>query len=118
VACWRRLQPPDAVGDPQVASMNGTLPRRETVSSASSRATAEANAAPDRLPQAPRRVEHARHHQVLTELGLEPLLDPRLRLGEASGAALALPLITLVSKLHHGMRRFDEAGVDRADPAP
>jgi nicotinate-nucleotide--dimethylbenzimidazole phosphoribosyltransferase len=58
------------------------------------------------------------HHHVLTELGLEPLLDLRLRLGEASGAALALPLITLASKLHHGMRRFDEAGVDRADPAP
>ena len=55
------------------------------------------------------------HHQVLTELGLEPLLDLRLRLGEASGAALALPLITLASKLHHGMRRFDEAGVERAD---
>jgi nicotinate-nucleotide--dimethylbenzimidazole phosphoribosyltransferase len=57
------------------------------------------------------------HHQVLTELGLEPLLDLRLRLGEASGAALALPLIALASKLHHGMRRFDEAAVDRADPA-
>ncbi len=56
------------------------------------------------------------HHYVLTELGLEPLLDLRLRLGEASGAALALPLITLASKLHHGMRRFDEAGVDHAEP--
>jgi nicotinate-nucleotide--dimethylbenzimidazole phosphoribosyltransferase len=54
------------------------------------------------------------HHHVLTELGLEPLLDLRLRLGEASGAALALPLITLAAKLHHGMHRFDEAGVDRA----
>jgi nicotinate-nucleotide--dimethylbenzimidazole phosphoribosyltransferase len=58
------------------------------------------------------------HHDVLTELGLEPLLDLRLRLGEASGAALALPLIALASKLHHGMRRFDEARVDRAEPAP
>ncbi len=57
------------------------------------------------------------HHQVLIEIGLEPLLDLRLRLGEATGAALALPLIALASKLHHGMRRFDEAGVDRADPA-
>lgn len=57
------------------------------------------------------------HHQVLTELGLEPLLDLRLRLGEASGAALALPLIALASKLHHGMRRFDEAGVDHEESA-
>ena len=54
------------------------------------------------------------HHHVLTELGLEPLLDLRLRLGEASGAALALPLISLVAKLHRGMRHFDEAGVERA----
>jgi nicotinate-nucleotide--dimethylbenzimidazole phosphoribosyltransferase len=53
------------------------------------------------------------HHRVLTELGLEPLLDLRLRLGEASGAALALPLITLAAELHQGMHRFDAAGVDR-----
>jgi len=55
------------------------------------------------------------HHHVLTELGLEPLLDLRLRLGEASGAALALPLVALASRLHQGMRRFDEAGVERAE---
>jgi nicotinate-nucleotide--dimethylbenzimidazole phosphoribosyltransferase len=55
------------------------------------------------------------HNHVLTELGLEPLLDLRLRLGEASGAALALPLITLAAKLHHRMCRFDEAGVERAN---
>jgi nicotinate-nucleotide--dimethylbenzimidazole phosphoribosyltransferase len=54
------------------------------------------------------------HHHVLTELGLEPLLDLRLRLGEASGAALALPLIGLAARLHTEMRRFDEAGVERA----
>jgi nicotinate-nucleotide--dimethylbenzimidazole phosphoribosyltransferase len=54
------------------------------------------------------------HAAVLTELGLEPLLDLRLRLGEASGAALALPLIGLAARLHLGMRRFDEAGVERA----
>jgi nicotinate-nucleotide--dimethylbenzimidazole phosphoribosyltransferase len=57
------------------------------------------------------------HRHVLIELGLEPLLDLRLRLGEASGAALALPLITLAAKLHQGMRRFDQAGVDRAEPS-
>ncbi len=55
------------------------------------------------------------HHHVLTELGLEPLLDLRLRLGEASGAALALPLIALASRLHQGMHRFDEAGVERVE---
>jgi nicotinate-nucleotide--dimethylbenzimidazole phosphoribosyltransferase len=54
------------------------------------------------------------HDRVLTELGLEPLLDLRLRLGEASGAALSLPIINLAARLHAEMRRFDEAGVDRA----
>jgi nicotinate-nucleotide--dimethylbenzimidazole phosphoribosyltransferase len=52
------------------------------------------------------------HDRVLVELGLEPLLDLRLRLGEASGAALALPLVGLAARLHAEMRRFDEAGVD------
>jgi nicotinate-nucleotide--dimethylbenzimidazole phosphoribosyltransferase len=55
------------------------------------------------------------HDRVLTELGLEPLLDLRLRLGEASGATLAIPLIGLAARLHSEMRRFDEAGVERAN---
>jgi nicotinate-nucleotide--dimethylbenzimidazole phosphoribosyltransferase len=53
------------------------------------------------------------HAHVLTELGLEPLLDLRLRLGEASGAALAVPLIALAGRLHAEMGRFAEAGVER-----
>jgi nicotinate-nucleotide--dimethylbenzimidazole phosphoribosyltransferase len=56
------------------------------------------------------------HAHVLTELGLEPLLDLRLRLGEASGAALAVPLIGLAARLHAEMLRFDEAGVEHATP--
>jgi nicotinate-nucleotide--dimethylbenzimidazole phosphoribosyltransferase len=56
------------------------------------------------------------HAHVLTELGLEPLLDQRLRLGEASGAALALPLIGLAAQVHAEMSRFAQAGVERADP--
>ncbi|HET9073058.1 MAG TPA: nicotinate-nucleotide--dimethylbenzimidazole phosphoribosyltransferase [Solirubrobacteraceae bacterium] len=51
------------------------------------------------------------HALVLTELGLEPLLDLRLRLGEASGAALALPLLALTARLQAEMSRFAEAGV-------
>jgi nicotinate-nucleotide--dimethylbenzimidazole phosphoribosyltransferase len=54
------------------------------------------------------------HAHVLTELGLEPLLDLRLRLGEGSGAALALPLIGLAARLNAEMGRFDETGVERA----
>jgi nicotinate-nucleotide--dimethylbenzimidazole phosphoribosyltransferase len=56
------------------------------------------------------------HQHVLTELGLEPLLDLRLRLGEASGAALAVPLIGLVARMYREMASFDDAGVDRARP--
>jgi nicotinate-nucleotide--dimethylbenzimidazole phosphoribosyltransferase len=53
------------------------------------------------------------HDLVLAELGLEPLLDLRLRLGEASGALLALPLISAAGALHREMATFEEAGVAR-----
>ncbi|MTD45738.1 5,6-dimethylbenzimidazole synthase [Conexibacter sp. W3-3-2] len=48
------------------------------------------------------------HGLVLAELGLEPLLDLRLRLGEASGALLALPLIAQAGRLHREMGAFRE----------
>ena len=51
------------------------------------------------------------HDVVLAELGLEPLLDLRLRLGEASGGLLALPLIEAAGALHRGMATFAEAEV-------
>jgi nicotinate-nucleotide--dimethylbenzimidazole phosphoribosyltransferase len=54
------------------------------------------------------------HHLVLTELGLEPLLDLHLRLGEASGAALALPLIENAGRLHTEMGTFSSSGVARS----
>jgi nicotinate-nucleotide--dimethylbenzimidazole phosphoribosyltransferase len=56
------------------------------------------------------------HAHVLTELGLEPLLDLRVRLGEGSGAALAVPLIGLAARLHGEMGRFAETGVERPRP--
>jgi len=54
------------------------------------------------------------HAIVLSELGLEPLLDLRLRLGEASGALLALPLIEAAGALHAQMGTFEESGVARS----
>lgn len=56
------------------------------------------------------------HDLVLAELGLEPLLDLRLRLGEATGALLALPLIAAAGALHREMATFADAGV--SGPAP
>jgi nicotinate-nucleotide--dimethylbenzimidazole phosphoribosyltransferase len=52
------------------------------------------------------------HDLVLVELGLEPLLDLRLRLGEASGGLLALPIIEAAGALHRRMATFRESGVD------
>jgi nicotinate-nucleotide--dimethylbenzimidazole phosphoribosyltransferase len=53
------------------------------------------------------------HALVLSELGLEPLLDLRLRLGEASGALLALSILAAAGALHAQMATFEEAGVER-----
>lgn len=53
------------------------------------------------------------HALVLDRLGLEPLLDLGLRLGEGSGAALALPLIRSAVAILLEMATFEEAGVSR-----
>jgi nicotinate-nucleotide--dimethylbenzimidazole phosphoribosyltransferase len=51
-------------------------------------------------------------HRVLLEaLDARPILDLDLRLGEGSGAALALPLLRLACALHNGMATFEEAAV-------
>jgi nicotinate-nucleotide--dimethylbenzimidazole phosphoribosyltransferase len=47
-------------------------------------------------------------------LGLDPLLDLGLRLGEGSGAALALPLVKAATAILTDMATFDAAGVSRA----
>lgn len=51
------------------------------------------------------------HAIALAALGLEPLLDLDLALGEASGAALALPLIEAAARMVREMKTFAEAGV-------
>jgi nicotinate-nucleotide--dimethylbenzimidazole phosphoribosyltransferase len=51
------------------------------------------------------------HRAALHELGLEPLVDLGLRLGEGSGAALVLPLLDAAIALHAGMATFADAGV-------
>src|SRR4051794_20445660 len=53
------------------------------------------------------------HGRLLERLGLEPLLDLDLRLGEASGAALAVPLLRAAVACHNGMATFGSAGVSR-----
>ncbi|WP_426245537.1 nicotinate-nucleotide--dimethylbenzimidazole phosphoribosyltransferase [Pseudomonas sp. TWR3-1-1] len=51
------------------------------------------------------------HRHVLESLEAEPLLDLGLRLGEGSGAALAVPLLRLACDLHAQMATFAEAAV-------
>ncbi|MGB0213633.1 nicotinate-nucleotide--dimethylbenzimidazole phosphoribosyltransferase [Algiphilus sp.] len=51
------------------------------------------------------------HAAVLRALDAEPLLDLGMRLGEGSGAAVAVPLLRMACTLHDGMATFDEARV-------
>ncbi|MEM5477832.1 nicotinate-nucleotide--dimethylbenzimidazole phosphoribosyltransferase [Pacificibacter sp. AS14] len=51
------------------------------------------------------------HGRLLAALGKEAMIDFGLRLGEGSGAALALPLIKAAVACHSGMATFAEAGV-------
>jgi nicotinate-nucleotide--dimethylbenzimidazole phosphoribosyltransferase len=54
------------------------------------------------------------HALVLADLGLRPLLDLGLRLGEGSGAALALPLVSAALAILADMATFETAGVTDA----
>jgi nicotinate-nucleotide--dimethylbenzimidazole phosphoribosyltransferase len=51
------------------------------------------------------------HCKVLDALEAEPILDLKLRLGEGSGAAVALPILRLACALHSQMATFDQANV-------
>ncbi|SCL67233.1 nicotinate-nucleotide-dimethylbenzimidazole phosphoribosyltransferase [Micromonospora citrea] len=48
---------------------------------------------------------------ALRRLGLEPLIDLGLRLGEGTGALLALPVVTGAVRVLHEVATFDSAGV-------
>lgn len=69
---------------------------------------------PPRLLAGHRSVEPG-HAVILDDLGLEPLLDLDLRLGEGSGAALAMDLVVSAARLRDGMATF--AAADVSGPA-
>jgi nicotinate-nucleotide--dimethylbenzimidazole phosphoribosyltransferase len=51
------------------------------------------------------------HTRLLEAIGQRPLLDFGMRLGEASAAALAVPLLKAAAACHNGMATFAQAGV-------
>ena len=54
------------------------------------------------------------HRKLLAELNKRAVLDFDMRLGEGSGAALALGILRSALAVHNGMATFDEAGVSEA----
>lgn len=62
------------------------------------------------------------HRRLLAALELEPILDLGMRLGEGSGAAVALNILRAAVACHAGMATFEDAGVSPAgegqDAAP
>ena len=67
--------------------------------------------------QAGHRSPEPAHGLALTELRLEPIVDFGMRLGEGTGAALALPIVTAAVSLLSSMATFTEAGVsERGEP--
>jgi nicotinate-nucleotide--dimethylbenzimidazole phosphoribosyltransferase len=57
------------------------------------------------------RSAEAGHRRLLDELGLDPLLDLGMRLGEGSGAAVAVLVLRAALACHTGMATFAEAHV-------
>ncbi|MFA0055825.1 nicotinate-nucleotide--dimethylbenzimidazole phosphoribosyltransferase [Vibrio echinoideorum] len=57
------------------------------------------------------RSEESGHQIVLELLAAEPLLDLGLRLGEGTGAALAMPIIRAAAEFYNNMASFESAGV-------
>jgi nicotinate-nucleotide--dimethylbenzimidazole phosphoribosyltransferase len=54
----------------------------------------------------------AGHRGLCADLGMRPILDLDMRLGEGSGAALSVSVLRAALACHLGMATFDEAGVD------
>ena len=55
------------------------------------------------------------HRLILEALNAEPLVNMNMRLGEASGAAVVIPLLRQACALHANMATFAEAGVSTGE---
>jgi nicotinate-nucleotide--dimethylbenzimidazole phosphoribosyltransferase len=61
--------------------------------------------------QAGHRSTEPAHEVALNRLGLDPIVDMRMRLGEGTGAAVALPVVRAAVAALASMATFDEAGI-------
>ena len=61
------------------------------------------------------RSNEAGHRRMLAHFGVEPLLELDLRLGEGTGAALAIPLLRAATAFLNEMASFESAGVADRD---
>jgi nicotinate-nucleotide--dimethylbenzimidazole phosphoribosyltransferase len=61
--------------------------------------------------QAGHRSTEPGHSLALTSIMLDPIVDLRMRLGEGTGAAVALPVLRAAVATLSGMATFDEAGI-------
>ncbi|MEV7967156.1 nicotinate-nucleotide--dimethylbenzimidazole phosphoribosyltransferase [Sphaerisporangium sp. NPDC088356] len=84
---------------------------------AGSAALAAAALAPDAVDYcvAGHRSAEPGHAIALDHLGLRPLVDLELRLGEGTGALLAYPLVSAAVRVMHDVATFDSAGVTDKD---
>jgi nicotinate-nucleotide--dimethylbenzimidazole phosphoribosyltransferase len=57
------------------------------------------------------------HNAALTHLGLKPVLDLNMRLGEGTGAVLAMYVVDAAARILGQMATFAEAGVSKKDEA-
>ena len=55
------------------------------------------------------------HRHVLAHLGLDPVLDWQMRLGEGTGALLAMPMLDAAAAVLRQMATLEELGVGRKD---
>jgi nicotinate-nucleotide--dimethylbenzimidazole phosphoribosyltransferase len=69
-----------------------------------------APAVKDYMIAAHRSVERG-HSVVLDHIGLKPLLDLDMRLGEGTGAALSMNIVEAACKILNEMATFEDAGV-------
>ncbi|MBX2858761.1 MAG: nicotinate-nucleotide--dimethylbenzimidazole phosphoribosyltransferase [Cellvibrionaceae bacterium] len=81
------------------------------ISSAAALCAVQINPSVDKYLLFSHRSAEPAHHLLLEAMGATPLLDLGMRLGEGSGAAVALPIIQSAVSLHCKMATFAEAGV-------